>query len=260
MVGAEEVARLAADLVGTRRRRSLARAPAGTTSRGGSSAPTGVPWIVRAAASRATRTTLAAEVRREVAVMQLARRRPRRPRRPTPSCSTTSRGCLAHPRLPGTPLQDLLAAGRVPATELDRLAREIGVIIGDDRARSCRRPACVADDGLPVWFAGLPRARDRRSSTCSRRPSAPRSTRFLATPAAARAVAGRPAARAQRPRRRARPRRPRRRWPSPGSSTGPTRRAPTSPPSSAGCCATSAASTSTPSSTAWRRRPPIGPP
>jgi hypothetical protein len=64
-------------------------------------------------------------------------------------------GCMIHPRVPGTPLQDLLVAGAVPTGELDRLAREIGAV-----ARAIGTldvPAEVAtDDGLPAWFVELP--------------------------------------------------------------------------------------------------------
>ncbi len=152
MVGVEEVARLAADLVG----------PGATVTREGAGwdhvawrvvGADGVPWIVRAAVEGQP-DELAAEVHREVAVMQLARL-VLGDLVGDAVVLDAPRGCLAHPRLPGTPLQDLLVTGRVPATELDRLAREIGVIIGEI-ARLVPPAGVVTDDGLPAWFAGLP--------------------------------------------------------------------------------------------------------
>lgn len=62
---------------------------------------------------------------------------------------------MAHPRLHGMPLQDLLAAGRVPQTALDRLGREVGAVI---RALT-ELPVPVdvpIEDGLAVWLAEVP--------------------------------------------------------------------------------------------------------
>jgi aminoglycoside phosphotransferase (APT) family kinase protein len=152
MVGADDAARLAADLVG----------PGATVSREGAGwdhvawrvvGADGIAWIVRGPATDDGGDP-AADVHREVAVMQAAR---------TvlgdlvadAIVLDASVGCLAHVRVPGVPLQGLLAAGRVPVSSLDRLGQEIGGIIAT--IGGLPAPGGVtAEDGLAAWFAELP--------------------------------------------------------------------------------------------------------
>src|SRR5688500_6339965 len=117
MVGAEDAARLAAGLVG----------PGAIATREGAGwdhvawrvvGAEGRPWIVRWGIE-GDRDELAAEVRREVAVMQ-AVRAVLGDLVADAVVVDEDTGCLAHPRVPGIPLQELLAAGRVPPSELDR--------------------------------------------------------------------------------------------------------------------------------------------
>src|SRR6188472_3446070 len=98
MVGVEEVARLAADLVG----------PGATITREGAGwdhvawrvvGADGVPWIVRAPRDGEP-DAVAAAVGREVAVMQLARL-VLGELVGDAVVLDAPRGCLAHPRLPG---------------------------------------------------------------------------------------------------------------------------------------------------------------
>jgi len=151
MVGADLAARLAADLVG----------PGAAVSPEGSGwdhvawrvvGADGRPWIVRWRIE-GDRDELATEVRREVAVMQTARRA-LGDLVGDAVVLDEAIGCLAHPRLPGTPLHDLLAAGRVPPDGVDRLAREIGSIIATI-GRLSPPPEVAVDDGLRAWFDGL---------------------------------------------------------------------------------------------------------
>lgn len=153
MVGAEEAARLAADLVG----------PGAVVTREGSGwdhvawrvvAAEGTAWIVRAA-MEGERGELAAGVHRELGVMGAARAA-LGGLIPDAVVLDADRGCTAHPRVPGAPLQDLVVAGRVPARDLDRLATEIGRIIAT--VAGLDAPPDVADDdgGFSAWFADLP--------------------------------------------------------------------------------------------------------
>ena len=108
MVGAAEAARLAADLVG----------PDAVVTREGAGwdheawrvvGRDGRPWIVRWGIE-GDADELAAEVRREVAVMHAARA-VLGDLVADAVVVDEARGCLAYPRVPGTPLQDLLVAG-----------------------------------------------------------------------------------------------------------------------------------------------------
>ena len=152
MVGAEDAARLAAGLVG----------PDAVATREGAGwdhvawrvvGADGRPWIVRWGIE-GDRDELATEVRREVAVMQ-AVREVLGELVADAVVLDEDIGCLAHPRVPGTPLQELLAAGRVPASELDRLAGEIGALIATI-GRVAAPELVVVEPGLPAWIAGLP--------------------------------------------------------------------------------------------------------
>jgi aminoglycoside phosphotransferase (APT) family kinase protein len=153
MVGAEEAGRLAADLVGS----------GAVVSREGSGwdhvawrvvGADGTAWIVRAAIEGEP-DELAAGVRRELGVMRAARAA-LGGLVPDAVVLDAARGCTAHPRLPGVPLQDLLVAGRLAAPDLDRLATEIGRIVAT--VASLDVPPDVADDdeGFGAWFGELP--------------------------------------------------------------------------------------------------------
>jgi hypothetical protein len=152
MVGAHDAARLTADLVG----------PGAVVQHEGAgwdhtawrvTSTDGRAWIVRAATAPGAADP-AGDVRREVAVMQLART-------VLGDLVADARvldpalGCMVHARVPGTALQDLLVTGAVPAAELDRLAREIGGIVAAIGTLE-PPPDVTTDDGLPTWFAALP--------------------------------------------------------------------------------------------------------
>lgn len=116
----------------------------------------GQPWILRTVID-GDDTDLPAYVRREVAVMQLARTVLGELVADAVVIDEAS-GAMAYPRLAGVSLQELLVAGDVPAGQLERLAAEIGGIVG---ALGRLDPAAVTeplpvDDGLPAWFAELP--------------------------------------------------------------------------------------------------------
>ncbi len=72
-------------------------------------------------------------------------------------------GCMAHRRVPGVPLQDLVAGRAIGAGELHRLAGEIGSVIAAiaaiDPATSAE-PIPVDDAGTDAWLAELPAALD----------------------------------------------------------------------------------------------------
>jgi len=152
MVGADEVARLAVDLVG----------PGASVTVEGAGwdhvawrvvGADGVPWIVRAPVDGEPEA-MAADVHREVAVMQRARL-VLGDLVGDAVVLEESRGCLAHPRLPGTPLQDLLVAGRLPAAARDEVAREVGAVIADI-TRLVPPAGVPVDHGLPAWLAAAP--------------------------------------------------------------------------------------------------------
>ena len=124
----------------------------------------GSPWIVRAASLDDEDDTDVGDVRREVAVMQLVRRtlRARGDRRELVADAVVldeALGCMAHPRVPGMPLQDLLAAGAVPVGQIHRLATEIGALIAAIASidpSGAVEPIPRDDDSFDEWFAALP--------------------------------------------------------------------------------------------------------
>jgi aminoglycoside phosphotransferase (APT) family kinase protein len=152
MVGAEEAARLAAGLVG----------PGAVATREGAGwdhvawrvvGRDGRPWIVRWGIE-GDADELATEVRREVAVMRAARGA-LRDLVGDAAVLDDARGCLAHPWVPGTSLQSLLVADRVPGPDRRRLARDIGAVIAAV-AGVPPPPEVEVDEGLPTWLAASP--------------------------------------------------------------------------------------------------------
>jgi aminoglycoside phosphotransferase (APT) family kinase protein len=117
----------------------------------------GTAWIVRAALGD-PEDDWAESVRREVAVMRLARECLGPIVAEAVVLDEASR-CLAHPRLPGVPLQELVAGDAVAAAELDRLAGEIGGLVAAiatiDAAGSAE-PVPRDDDSIDVWRGELP--------------------------------------------------------------------------------------------------------
>ena len=115
----------------------------------------GGPWIVRAATA-GTPAERAREVRREVAAMQLVRRHLGRWVADAVVIDERS-GCLAHRRIPGVPLQDLLAAGAISAAATTSIATQVGALI---RAIGELDPtgADIERDevGLAAWVDELP--------------------------------------------------------------------------------------------------------
>jgi aminoglycoside phosphotransferase (APT) family kinase protein len=177
MVGAEEAVRFAAGLVG----------PGAVATREGAGwdhvawrvvGRDGRPWIVRWGID-GDADELATEVRREVAVMRAARE-VLGDLVGAAVVLDDARGCLAHPWVPGTPLQALLVADRVPAPERSRLAREIGAIVATI-ARVPPPPEVEVDEGLPAWLAATPPFVDVIDHLLSDRERAA-IARFLATP------------------------------------------------------------------------------
>ena len=115
------------------------------------------PWIVRAANAGAP-DRLAREARREVAVMGLVRRR-------LGGWATDAvvldadLGCIAHRRVPGVPLQDLLAAGTVEPQVVAAIAGRLGALvryIGRIDPAEAGGLVDVDGDGLDVWRAEAP--------------------------------------------------------------------------------------------------------
>ena len=116
------------------------------------------PWIVRAANAGDARAALAAEARREVAVMQLVRRR-LGGWAADAVVLDADLGCIAHRRVPGVPLQDLLAAGTVEPHVVAAIAGRLGALVREIGGSTRPRPAgssSVDDDGLDVWLAEAP--------------------------------------------------------------------------------------------------------
>ena len=111
--------------------------------------------------------------------MQLARTRARRSRRRRRRASTQRPGAMAHPRLPGVAAAGPARRRRgAEPRELDRLAAEIGAIIGAiGAARSGGRTSvCRPTTGCRAWFAGAARPRGRDRAPARRRASGPRSS------------------------------------------------------------------------------------
>jgi aminoglycoside phosphotransferase (APT) family kinase protein len=72
-------------------------------------------------------------------------------------------GCMAHRRVPGVPLQDLVATGEIDTADLRRLAAEIGGVIGAIAAidpTAAAEPIPVDDAGADAWLEELPAALD----------------------------------------------------------------------------------------------------
>ncbi len=117
----------------------------------------GSAWIVRAAQGE-PEDDWAESVRREVAVMGLARRRLGPLVADAVVLDAASR-CLAHRRLPGVALQELAARDEVSAATLDRLAGEIGGLMATiatiDPAAS-PEPIPRDEDGIDAWRPELP--------------------------------------------------------------------------------------------------------
>jgi aminoglycoside phosphotransferase (APT) family kinase protein len=153
---AADAARLAAPLVGA----------VAAVSREGSGwdhvawrvdAVDGTAWIVRAAQGE-QEPDWAESVRREVAVMRRARELLGPIVADAVVLDEASR-CLAHRRLPGVALQELVARDAVPDADVDRLAGEIGALLATIATID---PAEVAepiprdDDSFDQWHRELP--------------------------------------------------------------------------------------------------------
>ena len=110
----------------------------------------GVPWIVRLATADG-HDDPSTEVQREVSVMRAARA----VLGDLVAAAVAADGAMAYPRLPGVPLQDLLAVDAVPDAAQERLAGEIGAVV---RAVGTVSPpsGVPVEDGLPVWLAEVP--------------------------------------------------------------------------------------------------------
>jgi aminoglycoside phosphotransferase (APT) family kinase protein len=118
----------------------------------------GTAWIVRVAQGP-HEDDWAESIRREVAVMGLARQRLGPIVADAVVLDEASR-CLAHRRLPGAALQELVAHDAVPAAALDRLAGEIGGLVATiatiDPAAS-PEPIPRDEDSIDAWRGELPR-------------------------------------------------------------------------------------------------------
>jgi aminoglycoside phosphotransferase (APT) family kinase protein len=72
-------------------------------------------------------------------------------------------GCMAHRLVPGVPLQDLVATGAIEATDVHRLAGQLGALIGTIAAidpAAASEPIPVDDAKAAEWLAELPAALD----------------------------------------------------------------------------------------------------
>ena len=115
------------------------------------------PWIVRAANAGAP-DRLAREARREVAVMGLVRRR-LGGWAADAVVLDADLGCIAHRRVPGVPLQDLLAAGTVEPQVVAAIAGRLGALVRDIGRLDPAEAGGLVDvdgDGLDVWRAEAP--------------------------------------------------------------------------------------------------------
>ena len=127
----------------------------------------GAPWIVRAArldepGDTDVGDTDVGDVRREVAVMQLVRHQ-LGDLVAEAVVLAESTGCMAYRRVPGAPLQDLMATGAIGARDVNRLTAEIGRLIGTIAAidpAAASEPIPVDDAGADAWLAELPAALD----------------------------------------------------------------------------------------------------
>ena len=143
----------------------------------------GSSWIVRGASLLEPGDTDAGDAAAEVAVMRLAR---------TvlgdlvadAVVLDASRGVIAHRRVPGVALHDLVALDAVPAAVLDRLAGEIGHFVRTLASldpRDCAVAPRRDDDGFAPWYAELPAWRDEVASLLVRGEQAA-VDRFVAAP------------------------------------------------------------------------------
>src|SRR5215217_2134868 len=122
----------------------------------------GAAWIVRAARLDEPGDSDVGDVRREVAVMQLARRH-LGDLVADAIVLDEATGCMAHRRGPGVPLQDLVASGAIAAADVHRLAGELGVLIGTIAAidpGAASEPIPVEDGSAEPWLAELPACLD----------------------------------------------------------------------------------------------------
>jgi aminoglycoside phosphotransferase (APT) family kinase protein len=122
----------------------------------------GAAWIVRAASLDDPGDTDVGDVGREVAVMQLVRRH-LGDLVADAVVLDDSTGCMAYRRVPGVPLQDLVATGAIGGPDGHRLAGEIGGLIGTIAAidpAAASTPIPVDDAGAEAWLAELPAALD----------------------------------------------------------------------------------------------------
>lgn len=152
-----EVARLAAGLVGDSGVLAVEREGAGWDHEAWRVDTADGPWIVRAGTS-GTPAERARDVRREVAVMQLVRRRLGGWAADAVVLDEAA-GCLAHPRVPGVPLQDLLATSAIAPDDTTAIASQVGALI---HSLGGLDPADVGEvvdrdeAGLAAWVADLP--------------------------------------------------------------------------------------------------------
>jgi aminoglycoside phosphotransferase (APT) family kinase protein len=122
----------------------------------------GASWIVRAASLDEPGDADVGDVRREVAVMQLVRRQ-LGDLVADAVVVDESTGCMAYRRVPGIPLQDLVANEAIGTADVHRLAGEIGALIGAIAAidtAAAGAPIPVDDAGPDAWLAELPAALD----------------------------------------------------------------------------------------------------
>lgn len=157
MLDLAAVARLAAGVVGEGAVLSVELEGAGWDHVAYRVETTEGPWIVRGATT-GEGTGLAAGALREVAVMQLVRRR-LGGWAADAVVLDAELGCIAHRRVPGVPLQDLLAAGTVGSDVVASVAGRVGALMGEighlDPVEADGLVE-VDDDGLDVWRADVP--------------------------------------------------------------------------------------------------------
>jgi aminoglycoside phosphotransferase (APT) family kinase protein len=157
MFGAADAARLAHRLTGDGAR--ITREGAGWDHVAWRvDAADGTAWIVRAASLDDPGDADVGDARREVAVMQLARRH-LGDLVADAVVLDADLGCMAYRRVPGVALQDLVVAGALDAATLRRLAGEIGALVAALAAidpADASEPVPVDDDTFTSWFAELP--------------------------------------------------------------------------------------------------------
>jgi aminoglycoside phosphotransferase (APT) family kinase protein len=161
MFGAEDAARTIAPLIGEAV--DVTREGAGWDHVAWRvTAANGTVWIVRAASLDEPGDTDVGDVRREVAVMQLARHHLGELVADAIVLDEAT-GCMAHPRVPGVALQDLVASAAIGDADVHRLAGEIGALIASIAAldpAAAAEPIPVDDAGAAAWLEELPAALD----------------------------------------------------------------------------------------------------